>query len=400
MPQPAANNKTWFLLGREPLLSAAELFSLLEIKNSRDIEYRAPFLIYSGSIENNFIGRLGGTIKTGTEIGAFFSENELLETLKNDLAGSSGKIVFGISLYSKNANARVVENWGKKLKKELKAGGRSVRYVFNKETTLSSVTVEKNGLVRNGREFIIREDDGKFSVATTTSVQPFESFGARDFGRPGRDSESGMLPPKLALMLFNLAKLEPNETLLDPFCGSGTIISEALLQGHKNIIGSDLSEKAIFDSQKNIDWLKTAHPEIRNASIQIEVGDVTKIGEHIKNGSIGAIVTEPYLGKPLRGNEPEAEIQTQANELASLYTEAFGQFKKILRPGGRVVFIIPQFITRASPIVISDKFVQVANKLGFTAEKLLPEKIFTSNFILYRRSDQRVGREIWKFSLK
>src|SRR5205823_3602162 len=87
------------------------------------------------------------------------------------------------------------------------------------------------------------------------AVQPFEQFSARDFGRPGRDDLSGMLPPKLAIIMINLAANDTISVLLDPFCGSGTILSEALLLGYKNLIGSDISEKAVADTKTNLDWI-------------------------------------------------------------------------------------------------------------------------------------------------
>jgi tRNA G10 N-methylase Trm11 len=208
-----------------------------------------------------------------------------------------------------------------------------------------------------------------------------------------------MLPPKLALMLFNLANIDQNETLLDPFCGSGTIVSEALLRGHKKIIATDLSEKAISDTKTNIAWLKNSRDALSVDAFKSEVVDVKKISEHVSPGTIDAVVTEPYLGKPLRGNELEDELKIQAADLSNLYFSAFSEFKKILRPGGRVVFIIPRFFHRSGSVLISDKLVPSIQKLGFTAQPLLPKEFSTQPFILYRRSDQRVGREIWKFTI-
>ncbi len=44
--------------------------------------------------------------------------------------------------------------------------------------------------------------------------------------------------------------------ILDPFCGSGTILQEAMLLGFKNIYGSDKDKRAIANSKENINWLK------------------------------------------------------------------------------------------------------------------------------------------------
>ena len=47
------------------------------------------------------------------------------------------------------------------------------------------------------------------------------------------------LHPKVARALVNLSEVEKNETLLDPFCGTGGILLEAGLIG-ANVIGNDI----------------------------------------------------------------------------------------------------------------------------------------------------------------
>ena len=397
---PEQNFSTWFLLGREPLLSAAEIFSLLNIGPNDEYDYSVPFLRVRNKIDDNFILKLGGTIKIAEQLCEEVGESSLIELIKNLLRKTEGKIVFGISLYGKGVSEKIVERWGKQIKKDLKSEGRSVRYVFKNETNLSSVTVEKNDLTSGGFEFLVQQKNpDAFLCAKTIAVQPFESFGARDFGRPGRDAESGMLPPKLALMMYNLTRPNPNGILLDPFCGSGTVLCEAYLQGQRKLIGTDLSEKAISDTKTNFEWTKNSNPSL-SAEIKIEVADATKLTTIISPSTVEMIATEPYMGRPLRGSEQQTELDKQANELLNLYKLSFGQFSQILKPGARIIFVVPQFITRGFPIVISDRLVDEIKKFGFEPEPLLPEKIFSSPFIVYRRADQRVAREIWKFKFK
>ncbi|MEK7161052.1 MAG: hypothetical protein AAB724_03415, partial [Patescibacteria group bacterium] len=242
----------WFVLGREQLLSAAEIFAVLKLSkfNLAGQLLRAQT---SAVAPKDLIRTLGGTVKIGEEIGNFSSEKDLLQAMVDDLKNIEGKINFGISFYlslrgaseaSDEAIPRQIENWGKEIKKILKKEGRSVRYVFKREATLSSVTVTKNGLDKRGREFMvtrISQINGKdfadsYALAKTEAVQPFEEFSRRDFGRPGRDDVSGMLPPKLAMMMINLGIYDfgfqiSDLTILDPFCGSGTILTEAMLLG-------------------------------------------------------------------------------------------------------------------------------------------------------------------------
>lgn len=389
---------TWFLLGRDPLLSASEIISLLrrEKVSYENPILKSPFFFISADIKRDTINRLGGTIKIAEEIGVNLSEKDLLYTIQSKLSISAGKIIFGISFYGED-HTEEVERWGKELKKILKAEGHPVRYVFNRESVLSSVTVEKNSLIDKGYEFLILKTEGGFRLARTVAVQPFENFSSRDYGRPSRDSESGMLPPKLAMMMINFSETPLDQVLLDPFCGSGTIISEALLLGYSKIRGTDSSEKAIEDSRKNISWLLENNKTLGNADWKIELIPAQQLGEKFDPSSIGGIAAEPYLGKPKHGREPTAELTKEAAELANLYLEAFKQFKKIVRPGGRIVFIIPRFIqNNGMPITISDKIIPKLKEIGFTSENLLPE-FNKASFLLYQRPGQFVGREIWRF---
>ena len=408
----------WFLLGRDPLLSAGEIVSCLRRMR---IPYEKPtlqssFFFVSADLPPEIINRLGGTIKIAEEIGVNLSEDDLLAAIRVKLSAETKKIIFGISFYGDD-HTQDVERWGKELKKNLKAEGRQVRYVFNRESTLSSVTVEKNSLIDKGFEFIVRQpakkSEGGYSLARTVAVQPFESFSARDYGRPSRDSESGMLPPKLAMMLINLSETPLDAALLDPFCGSGTIVSEALLLGYTQIFGTDISERAIADSRQNIAWLmkKEGRSDFPSATAEGVGGGlsclpVEKLSAKFAEGSISGIATEPYMGKPKTGQETPEELAREAGELAKLYLEALTQFKKILRPGGpaspaggRVVFVIPRFTRRSGlPVIISDKIVPQLEKMGFTIDPILPE-FSRSPFALYQRPGQFVAREIWRFRL-
>ena len=277
----------WFILGREKLLSAAEISAVLGYKN---IEFTdgSPILRCSADVAdpNLLMARLGGTIKIGVEIATQLTENELLTAAAAALAPVEGKINFGISLYDPSNNtaprqqAGQIGTWGKQIKQGLKASGRSVRHVFNYEPILSSVTVTINKLNTRGVEFLIYKKGNKYDLARTVAVQPFEEFSERDFGRPGRDDLSGMLPPKLAMMVINIAGAKPSDTILDPFCGSGTIITEAMLMGYQNIIGSDVSEKAIEDSKKNIEWTKSKN-NFADTKINIFVADVKNLSNKI-----------------------------------------------------------------------------------------------------------------------
>ena len=399
MRAPTPNSRRWFVLGRESLIAAAEIDAVLSLKK---YDYSTQILKVDASCDpKTLIDRLGGTIKIARELADSVTKKDLEKIITDELKTVSGKINFGISFYNTTGlTLKEIRILGLQIKKFLKTEGYSVRYVENKEEALSSVTVEKNGLTNRGREFLISpifndgmEGSQTYAVAVTEAVQPFEQFSARDFGRPGRDDLSGMLPPKLAIILINLAQTPLHSVLLDPFCGSGTILSEAMLLGYNNLIGADISDKAVEDTKINIEWVaKKFHREL--PSNKIFQSEVTELSKKLHNNSIDSIVTEPYLGKPLRGQETKQELLSQAKQLKDLYLQAFEQFHKILKPKAKVVFIIPRFKYANEWLTIDCK--NEIEKIGFTALPFFENQLR----LVYSRPNQRVAREIWRFEKK
>ena len=384
------NSKTWFILGREARLSVAEIVAVLNLKKI-NFKENVPILKIQNNVDPQIIKQLGGTIKIGEEIALGLTITELNQAMEKEILKLSGKANFGISFYGGKKDRQLGINLKTKLKKE----GHSVRVVDSQDGVLNAAQIKFNKLVGKGIEFLVENDNGKFNLAKTIAVQDVDDFSARDFGRPTRDDFSGMLPPKLAMMMINLGQAKKNETILDPFCGSGTILSEALLMGYQNLIGSDISPRAIADTQKNIDWMQKKqfnNLTINQSGIKIMVSDVGLLSKKIEK-PIDIIITEPFLGKPLRGNETENEIINQAQELKKLYLSAFKEFAKILKPKGKVIFIVPCFKFKDEWITIDVK--DEIKKMGFFAENLLPNY----ESLLYARPTQKVGREIWKFSL-
>jgi tRNA (guanine10-N2)-dimethyltransferase len=201
-----------------------------------------------------------------------------------------------------------------------------------------------------------------------------------------------MLPPKLARMMINISGASNSEVLLDPFCGSGTVLTEAILLGFQNIIGSDNSEQAIIDTKKNVGWI--LEKKDKKISSTIVNSDVRKLVSEVKKDTIGVIVAEPYMGKPLEGHEREDFLSKQAKELGELYTHAFEVFKTVLKPGGIAVFIIPRFWYRGKWIRIDIR--DSIERMGFEIVPLTEHE----PYILYHRPGQFVGREVWKLRKK
>jgi tRNA G10 N-methylase Trm11 len=393
--------KYFFVLGTNTALSVAELSAVLDLKNPELVA--ADFLIAEIDEEINpekLMSRLGGLIKIGrclTEmtVTGFTSidlSSKLLEAIEaaasaKQAAGPSGKFNFGFSDYgSKNFDKK---DLGAKLKKYLVAQGISARFVVSREKNLSSVVVEQNKLISRGIEIVLALAGGQIFVGETLAVQPFKDLSRRDFGRPARDDLSGMLPPKIAQVMINLAQINNlEEVIIDPFCGSGTILSEAILLGYKRLFGSDISPKAIDNTYKNISWLKELY-KIPEYKLKLFVKNVTDLSKFIKAESAGAIITEPFLG-PQRGL---IAFQTVINNLENLYASALKEFFKVLKPGGRVVMIWPSFYGQR-PISPNYPGFKIINPLPASLRGHQYIKSTDRETIIYGRPGQKVYREI------
>ncbi|MDP3043105.1 MAG: DNA methyltransferase [bacterium] len=415
--------KYFFVLGANPTLSIAELSAVFGLNNKNTecptgrLASENVFLIESNkAIDSSaLIKKIGGTIKIGIinpsnsagkqEALQFGGQagikdydgikNNITEMLKDEQ--SEGKFKFGISYYGKakfNIKPLAME-----IKNYLRERGISCRWVTSREPTLSSVVVEQNKLTGKGIEIVLIESEGKVLIGRTLAVQPFKELSFRDYGRPARDDYSGMLPPKLAQIMINLSGAKADDIILDPFCGSGTILTEAMLMGCKNLIGSDISAKAIDDTKKNIEWIiKNYELGIRNYEL-LNI-DAAELSKHIKPNSIDTIATEPYLG-PQRGAH---DINKTIKELENLYGKALAEFKKVLKKDGRVVMTWPAFVPplaelrRGKPAL---RFIN-PNLSGFKIINPIPEylrgdkklKLTGRNTIIYGRAGQKIWREI------
>ncbi len=257
-----------FHLGRVPELSLAEIQAVLEKTNSAySVDFVNPKMLIVEAEKTidfeNIFPKMGGTIKISKVLFESKNFNEIFEKIASDVKESNkerlGKKILGYSAYfTKNIEKnRVFEALGqirksfittkKKLSRET-----GVRIVFPDENgELKSASVINNKILEKGGEFNFIFFPDKIVLSKTLIVQNINSYSHRDYGRPKRETHIGMIPPKLAQIMINLAKLRENQTVLDPFCGTGTILQEALLDKHR-IVGSDANEKQIENCKENM----------------------------------------------------------------------------------------------------------------------------------------------------
>lgn len=384
---------TFFILGSHPQLSIAEIQSALGseigiIRQSKDV-----LIIHETRNDLSVLQqRLAGVIKIGHIIGEQRAWNldELVDLIVFHAADApqTKKIFFGLSVYPLASSKRSTEIeqsillMGKKIKHKLKESGQSVRFVSSRKPQLSSVIVSENHLLESVGEYVLLVDDQTIWIGHTETVQDYKSWSKRDYGRPSRDPKSGMLPPKLARMMINLSGVDPTQsTLFDPFCGSGTILMEASLLGFQRVIGSDISEKAIHATQKNLAWLKKKVDE-KSAQPELFCANISDLHKKIKQ-PVDVIVTETFLGKPRTHLLRDSEIDSVTKPLIELYKKTLDSFSKLLKHDGKIVIAFPLFkLQNGSFYALPLK--QFFEKSGFSIKQTFS----------YHRPDQFVGREI------
>ncbi len=138
------------------------------------------------------------------------------------------------------------------------------------------------------------------------------------------------LHPRLARAMVNLARLPPDGMVADPFCGTGGVLIEAGLLGHR-CFGSDLLEEMVTGSRANLSHFGVADDRVELE--MAEVGDLPDLlgGRRPPRGRFAIITDPPYGRSTTTDREPVAELMERA----------FAAFAQILQPGERVVLAMP-----------------------------------------------------------
>ena len=380
----------FFILGSQSELSAAEISAVLP---DMQITQQTGHVLLAETAEKNLSQlqeRLAGTVKVGHIIGELpsWDETALTDLIAGYASGAMGKnkISFGISVYDFGGGSATrsaeqeIKNLGGAVKKRLKELERPVRYVSSKEPRLSSVIVEQNGLLPSGGEYCLFVSKEKIVVGQTEAVQDFKAWSARDYGRPGRDAKSGMLPPKLARMMINLSGVSPEgHSLMDPFCGSGTVINEAMLLGYNPLVASDISEKASKDTETNVNWLIKLF-DLPEPDVEIHTAPAAEL----ETEPVDVMVMETFLGKPRSSLLDGFQLKKTTQELMPMYESSFKNLFTLLKPDGVCVVAFPAFrmndrSTKHLPLE------PVLESIGFNIRSRH----------LYQRNDQVVARDIY-----
>ena len=351
------------VLGREPDLSIAELQSLF-----REVGKLTSQIAVFNSSKTPAIDRLGGVLKLAEKLNS--------KPLDYLLGIPEGKITFGLSDYSKMADKKSVNLEAMKLKKILTRQGRSVRVIMGDSAVLSTATSLHNGLSgKNPHKVeLIKIDKDWYKVI---GVQDIDAYTRRDQGRPARDAKVGMLPPKLAQILINLCgPLKAGATVLDPFCGTGVVLQEALLMGY-NVYGTDISERMTDFSKRNLDYFGFKN-------YKLEIGNAT---DFKWNDTIDAVACEGYLGKPMSKIPTEIELKEQKQICSEIMLGFLKNLASQIKKDTPVVVAMPAWLRSDGSYSRLEILDEIKN-LGYNVENKSREGLF------YHREGQIVARDI------
>jgi len=375
-----------FILGKTPELSIAELYARYPKTEFQFIGDGFIVLDTDIEIDQSEFDKLGGSVKCAKVVSESAKGN-LIQNLSDLLFThyKGTKLDYGLSIYEypeKQLRTILLE-----LKKELRKGDIKSRFINNQFTNITAA--QYKSIKNKGVEIVVAKISNTFQIAEVVGVQDIDAYGKRDYGKPFRDMRMGMLPPKLAQILVNLAGAKG--TIWDPFCGSGTVTMEGVLIGH-DMIGTDINPLYIEGARKNIEWLKREFGVKKSADLFVH--DATKTFKE----KFDAIVFEGDLGLPHNQYIKPELLQKIIDKLDNLYISFFENLKRMKcdRP---VVCALPFFRMRDGYEKDMKKTIEQIEKMGFKRIPLLPDTIQGKDKfkLKYAREDQAVGRAIYKF---
>jgi len=172
--------------------------------------------------------------------------------------------------------------------------------------------------------------------------------------------------PRLAKILVNLARAKQGDILLDPFCGIGTVLKEAMLNDI-HVIGRDLDGSAAKFAALNCN--DTIKYYGKNVSYDIKAGDARKI--ELADSSVDAVATEPFLGEVLRQRPKQDYANNIINTLRPVYTSCLQEVHRVLKPEKYCCIIAPLISTGRGQVRVDVK--KIAQNIGFEVKAPLLE---------------------------
>jgi len=204
----------------------------------------------------------------------------------------------------------------------------SFRVRFQNENQFAKV--DKN-LTRRVEEYVLRNSKLKLDRLSPTNEIWFcirrESFAfcgelisKREFTE--KNLNKGELRPEIAYLICSFAGIQPDDVVLEPFCGYGSIpVQLAKRFKCSKIYASDIDEEKV----KMISC--GALRQAQGVQIDLRQADAFELA-HIQDNSIDKIITDPPWG--LWENIPDIE---------DFYNKMFVSFRRVIKQKGKMIIL-------------------------------------------------------------
>jgi DNA modification methylase len=189
--------------------------------------------------------------------------------------------------------------------------------------------------------------------------------------------------PERYLKLFSHA----GETVLDPFCGSGTTNVVAKSLG-RNSVGLDVNPRSAEMARKRLDSDEAAGP--RGTHHEILLGDSRKLVERIPRHAIDIIVTSPPYYDVVDYDHDSPDQLGNYHDYAAFLegmTKVFEGCARALKPGGFMIVNTQDIYKKTLSGAIHVDYIERCRELGFDLR----------NINIYILNYSSGGRLVWGY---
>lgn len=302
---------------------------------------RAAFVTLEASARN-LVSRLGGIHKWATPARLItgLESSDFLDFLKDAVEYQDKIQNISLSEYCEANGGPEYEDMVHALMAGIRQlGFKKVRLLRPKGNELHAEQV----VLRRALDFLtVHSAKGQY-FGVVSYVPDVGSYRALGREKPVRSPATSM-SPRLARTLVNLAALSPGQTLLDPFCGSGTILAEGLLQSLR-CVGFDRDRHRVRQAEENLKWLERELGSELRATYHVEYGDARELDRRVGGASVDAVVTEPILLPNLSARPSEKNAREMMRNSSRIYSDALHSISRAVKRGGRIVLVVPALET-------------------------------------------------------
>ncbi len=185
-------------------------------------------------------------------------------------------------------------------------------------------------IVEAGGRIDLERPEHRFWIRPGADPVLYEECGTVDRATPARRRMPTLpfqrpvsLPPRLARVAANLARIRPGDRVVDPFVGTGALLAEAGLLGAR-LYGVDRDPEMVRGALRNLTHLGVGAEEMI-------VGDAGTVAFPSGGTGFDAVLTDPPYGRA---------SSTGGEDGSALVARVLPRWAAAVRPGGRVVVIL------------------------------------------------------------